>query len=110
SFTAGSCSTENLILGDVRTAIIRSFPTEVSSSHIALTRQTGRLRRHRPDCVRVRVITLEQTLAAGLTCDTHESDEIIRAGASDTFCADAAIAVAIENVAFVINGDFVKIE
>src|SRR5579864_4293897 len=49
-------------------------------------------------------------LMAGLARDAHVGDEIVRTGSANTASAHATIAVAIKNMTFVVDGDFVEVE
>src|SRR6202045_3579844 len=91
-------------------AVIRNLPSQMRSRRIADTRKASGFRHLRRRSVSIGIVACEERLAARLTRHAHVSDEIIRCGACDATRRDAAVAVAIEDSAFVVDCDLIKIE
>src|SRR5438105_3252994 len=77
----------------------------MNAAGVACSRQARRFRYRRFRYIECR----KQTLAADLSCDTHERAKCIVVGICDT-AADTTIAVTEENTTFLIHRDFVEIE
>src|SRR5437773_6907380 len=76
------------------------------TGRIARAGQAGSFRR----CWFYRVKIGEQGLAAGLPRHSHKRDKIVRRCACDAAFGHTPVAVAVENPASVVYGDFVEIE
>jgi len=73
---------------------------------IARAGETRRFWRYWFGCIK----TGEQALTSRLARHAHEGDKIIGSCARDAAFGDAPVAVSVEDVPFIVHGDFVKIE
>src|SRR5436309_15453607 len=78
----------------------------MGSGGITRAGQTRRFCRYWFGCIK----TGEQALTSRLARHAHEGDKIIGSCARDAAFGDAPVAVSVEDVPFIVHGDFVKIE
>src|SRR5207244_12673937 len=79
---------------------------KVVTGGIARAGETRRFWRYWFGCIK----TGEQALTSRLARHAHEGDKIIGSYARDAAFGDAPVAVSVEDVPFVVHGDFVNIE
>src|SRR4029077_16707405 len=59
--------------------------------------------------VSVSVVAGEESLASRLARNAHVGDEVIRRATPDAIRCDTSVAVAVEDAALVVDGDFVEV-
>src|ERR1700731_2902165 len=78
---------------------------------VADAAEAGRLRSARSTGqVGRRIVAGEDAAAPGLTSHGHPGGEVVRAGPADAAGGGATIAIAVKNVALIVDGDFSEVE
>src|SRR5207302_4496733 len=109
-FVAGGLASEDEVVHNGRATIIWNLPGQMRAGGIARAGEAWRFRRQRGSDVGVTIMAGEQSLSTALASHSHIGNEIIRGCAGNATCSYAAVAVAVQNAAFVIDGYFIEVE